>query len=241
MKLTEQLKLSYRANKYKNKHDKGGIKYMLQSIKTGQTVFDIGAHKGGYLYFILKKTGNEGKVYAFEPQSLLYNYLVKIKEILGWSNVTVEHMALSDKETKTTLFIPENKNEPSSPGATIVKPLIKNGKGKTEEVTTDTLDSYCNRFNIQPDFLKIDVEGNELPIFKGGIETLKRYKPKIFVECEARHVGKERVMETFKFLHDIGYSGSFIRDTDFFPLKDFNIEKHQDLALKPYCNNFIFE
>lgn len=241
MKLIEQIKLSKRANRYKNKHDRGGIKYMLQSIKSGQTVFDIGAHKGGYLYFILKKTGESGKIYAFEPQSLLFGYLTKIKKVLNWSNVTIEHMALSDKEAKTTLYIPENKNEPSSPGATIVEPVEKKDIEKTEEVKTDTLDGYCARFNLKPDFLKIDVEGNELPIFKGGIEILKSCKPKIFVECEARHVGKERVLETFQFLKNLGYEGYFIRETDFIPLAEFSLEKHQILSVKPYCNNFIFE
>jgi FkbM family methyltransferase len=241
MRFIEWIKLSYRANKYKNKHDRGGIKYMLQTIQNGQTVFDIGAHKGGYLYFILQKTGDKGKVYAFEPQSMLYKYLVKIKKVFNWTNVTIEHRALSDKEAQATLYIPENKNEPSSPGATIVEPQVKKGNEKTEEVSTDTLDAYCARLDIHPDFLKIDVEGNELPIFKGGVETMKKFKPKIFVECEARHVGKDRVIETFSFLQSLGYTGYFIKDTDFIPLKDFNIEIHQDLALKPYCNNFIFE
>jgi FkbM family methyltransferase len=241
MKLIEQIKLSNRANRYKNKHDRGGIKYMLQTIKEGQTVFDIGAHKGGYLYFILQKTGINGKVYAFEPQSLLYKYLSNIKTVLNWTNVTIEHMALSDKEARATLYIPENHNEPSSPGATIVEPRERNGNDKTEVVKTGTLDSYCAKYNLKPAFLKIDVEGNELAIFKGGVLTLKKYKPKIFVECEARHVGKEQVIETFEFLQNLGYNGFFIRDTGFIPLKDFNIETHQDLSLKPYCNNFIFE
>jgi FkbM family methyltransferase len=241
MRLLEEVKLSYRANKYKNRHDRGGIRYILKAIESGDTVFDIGAHKGGYLYFILQKTGDKGKVFAFEPQSLLYNYLVKLKNVLNWTNVTIEHKALSDKVAKTTLYIPENRNEPSSPGATIVEPQVRMGNEKTEEVSTDTLDGYCARLGIHPDFLKIDVEGNELPIFKGGIETLQRDKPKIFVECEARHVGKERVMETFIFLQNLGYTGYFIKDLDFIPLKEFNIELHQDMSLKPYCNNFIFE
>ena len=94
---------------------------------------------------------------------------------------------------------------------------------------------------MHPDFLKIDVEGNELPIFMGGAEILKKYKPKIFVECEARHVGRERVLETFSYLQNLGYKGSFIKDTDFLPLTDFDIDLHQNLGLKPYCNNFIFE
>ncbi|MBI4947088.1 MAG: hypothetical protein HY840_11885 [Bacteroidetes bacterium] len=84
MKLIEQLKLSYRASKYKNKNDKGGIAYILSSVKAGQTVLDIGAHKAGYLYFFLKQVGAAGKVFAFEPQSSLYNYVSKLKMLFDW-------------------------------------------------------------------------------------------------------------------------------------------------------------
>jgi len=243
MKFIEQLKLSYRANKYKNKNDKGGIAYILSSVKEGQTVLDIGAHKAGYLYFLQKQVGHSGKVFAFEPQSELYNYVSKIKNILDWQNVTLEHLALSDSAGKVTLYIPANKkSKATSPGATIVQNSNRTDIGATEEVTTETLDSYCKRHNIKPDFLKIDVEGNELRIFSGGIETLKKYKPKILVEIEARHVGKEKVLETFKFLKALSYQGYFICDTKHMPLSSFSFEMHQNTeSQKNYCNNFIFE
>ena len=53
MKLIETIKLLHRAFKY-SKSDKGEIAYIKSAIKKGDTVFDIGAHKAGYLYFILK-------------------------------------------------------------------------------------------------------------------------------------------------------------------------------------------
>jgi precorrin-6B methylase 2 len=77
MKLIEGIKLKLRANKYKNENDIGGIAYINAVITKGQTVFDIGAHKAGYLYFMLKQVGDNGKVYAFEPQSNLYQYIKK--------------------------------------------------------------------------------------------------------------------------------------------------------------------
>jgi hypothetical protein len=52
MKLLEKIKLYFRAKKYKNRDDKGGINYINNSIEKGQTIIDIGAHKAGYLYFI---------------------------------------------------------------------------------------------------------------------------------------------------------------------------------------------
>lgn len=239
----EKIKLQLRANKYKNKDDKGGIAYILNNIKTGNTVLDIGCHKAGYLYFMQQKVGKNGSVVAFEPQSILYHYIVKIKNICNWNNVAVEHLALSDAKEVVTLFIPSNKkSKASSPGATIVKQNNTSNIDLTEEIETETLDNYCNKNNLQPHLLKIDVEGNELKVFVGGVETIKKYKPKIIVECEARHVGKEKVIETFKYLLQMGYKGFFLMDVDLIALEKFDFMVHQNTNdMKNYCNNFVFE
>ena len=243
MKLIELIKLRLRADKYKNKNDKGGIAYICSSIKKGQTVLDIGAHKAGYLYFILKQVGKNGRVFAFEPQLKLYQYITKIKALFDWGNLAIENLALSDSAGTVTLYIPTNKgSKESSPGATIAGHKDQTFKGTTQAVSTETLDSYCNRYNIKPDFLKIDVEGNELKVFQGGINTLKVNKPKILVEIEARHVGQERVLQTFKFMESLGYKGSFLHGLKHIPLADFSFDKYQNLInKKDYCNNFVFE
>jgi FkbM family methyltransferase len=243
MKLIERIKLQHRANKYKNKNDKGGIAYIHSAIKSGDTALDIGAHKGGYLYFMRKLAGDSGRVFAFEPQSNLNRYINKIKQLFNWDTVTIEHLALSDSAGSVTLFIPSGTNDKSSsPGATIVEQKDRTDIGATETVSTETLDSYCTRNNIKPDFLKIDVEGNELRVFQGGIETLKKYKPKIIVEIEARHVGQEKVLETIRFMEDLGYTGRFIHDLDYKQLALFSFEMYQNTSdMKNYCNNFIFE
>jgi len=243
MKLFESIQLRYRATKYKNKTDRGGIAFILSSVKEGQTVLDIGAHKAGYLYFLLKQVGKSGKVFAFEPQSNLYQYIKKTKALFHWDNVSIEHLALSDNAGKVTLYIPTNKvRKGSSPGATIVEHKERSDFGMTETVNTETLDSYCNRHGIEPSFLKIDVEGNELRIFKGGLETLKKFKPKVLVEIEARHIGKEQVLETFRFMESLGYKGHFIHGLDFLPLSSFSFDKYQNTGDPAnYCNNFTFE
>jgi FkbM family methyltransferase len=243
MKLIESFKLRHRANRYKNKYDKGGIAYMNSAIIKGQTILDIGAHKAGYLYFMLKQVGNNGKIFAFEPQSNLYKYIKKIKGLFKWDNVTIEHLALSDSSGTTTLYIPTNRvSKASSPGATIVEHKDNTSLGMTENVSTETLDSYCNRNNIKPDFLKIDVEGNELRVFHGGVDTLKKYKPKIIVEIEARHVGQEKVLETFRFMESLGYNGHILHGLERIRLTNFSFDKYQNTNdMKNYSNNFTFE
>jgi FkbM family methyltransferase len=240
MKLIELIKLKYRANKYKTRNDIGEIAYIESKLKAGQTVLDIGAHKAGYLYLMLKKVGTGGKVYAFEPQSRLYNYITKLKALFNWGNVTVEHLALSDENGSVTLFVPAAKGKFTSPGATIA-PKEQKEYGIKEEVKAETLDSYCTRHNIVPNFMKIDVEGNELRVFKGGIQMLTTHKPAMIFECEARHIGKKRVTEVFEFLQGLGYKGSFICGQDRVELSEFDFDKHQVEDMKPYCNNFIFE
>lgn len=240
MKLLELIKLKYRANKYRTRNDIGEIAYIESVLQPGQTVLDIGAHKAGYLYIMLQKIGKTGKLYAFEPQSRLYDYITKLKGLFNWHNVQVEHLALSDSEGSVTLFIPATKGKFTSPGATIA-PAEQKEYGIKEEVRTETLDSFCSRYNIRPDFLKIDVEGNELKVFKGGSQTLFSCRPTIIFECEARHVGKEQVKETFMFLQSLGYNGYFICGQEKISLSHFDFAKHQVEGKKPYCNNFVFE
>jgi FkbM family methyltransferase len=243
MKLIENIKLLHRAYNYKNINDRGGIAYINSAIANGQTVLDIGAHKAGYLYFMQKQVGLNGKVFAFEPQSNLFHYILKMKKLFKWTNVTIEHLAVSDAVGKVTLYIPTNSaSKGSSPGATILKQKNLEDIGLTEEIDTVSLDLYCNRKNIVPHFLKIDVEGNELKVFRGGVKMLKKYKPNIIVEIEARHVGEAKVLETFEFMNSLGYIGHFIHGLNRVPLKSFEFEKHQNEAdKKNYCNNFTFE
>ncbi|MFY8166881.1 MAG: FkbM family methyltransferase [Sediminibacterium sp.] len=241
-KLIQFIKLFHRAYKYQ-KSDIGEIAYIKAAIKKGETVFDIGAHKAGYLYFIKKQVGPSGKVYAFEPQSNLFNYIKKLKALFNWDNVTLEHLAQSNTTGQAQLYLPtEEVGKTSSPGATIAANEDDTNFTSLEKVTTSTLDSYCAVHNCAPSFLKIDVEGNELNIFKGGFETLSKYKPKIIVEIESRHIGKENVMDTIRFLEAIGYKARFVKGSEYLPVSEFDFNIHQNRAdKKNYCNNFIFE
>ena len=243
MKAIEQLKLEYRSARYKYREDRGGIAYIESRVQKGDTVLDIGAHKGAYLNILLRQTGKQGRVIAFEPQRKLYDYLKTISSVLSWDNVVVEHLALSGSNGTSRLFIPVNrKSNGTSPGASLVKSFEGDQLKVTETVQTTTLDSYCLIHNIKPDFLKIDTEGNELDIFKGGAIVLKQNKPAIFVEIEARHAGEEKVKETIAFLEKIGYTGHFIHGLKRIPVSQFSFDKYQNPSdRKNYCNNFTFE
>jgi FkbM family methyltransferase len=59
------------------------------------------------------------------------------------------------------------------------------------------------------DFIKLDVEGYEPRVINGGIETIKKFKPIITLECWSNHFGQTSIEHTtkeFKMLLDLGYS-----------------------------------
>lgn len=234
----EKLKLKLLVKKYNKKVNADEKAYLLSAIKEGQTVFDIGAHIGAFSYFMHQSVGNNGSVYVFEPQSILYKRLLRNKQLLQWNNVTINHLALSDSTGFVTLYIPSYKGKADTESATTL--LSERSVYATETVATETLDNYCKQYSLAPGFLKIDVEGNELKVLQGGIETIKKCSPKIILEVEARHCGKEQGYATFKFLTDMGYEGWFTLKTERIPIKLFNFDTHQ-VKKGQYFNNFIFE
>ncbi|HLL44718.1 MAG TPA: FkbM family methyltransferase [Segetibacter sp.] len=238
MKWIDKFKLARVLKKYRKKVNANEAAYLTSAIKAGQTVFDIGAHMGAYTYFLQQAVGKTGFVHAFEPQAKLYSQLLINKELLQWHNITINHLALSDSKGSATLNVPSYKGKADTEGASL---LIHSDRSlyTTENVATESLDNYCKPKSLAPAFLKIDVEGNELKVLQGGIETIKNFSPKILIEIEARHSSEEQANAAFKILTDLGYQGSFTFDGRKTPLSLFRFDVHQ--ADKLNCNNFIFE
>ncbi len=67
-------------------------------VKTGMTVFDIGAHAGFYTLFFSRLVGEEGKVFAFEPYHENLTFLVKHVQLNRIKNVTVVASAICKKD-----------------------------------------------------------------------------------------------------------------------------------------------
>ncbi len=245
-KMFEKIKYWYRAIRYKYKLDKVEIRYILEQVKGGEIAVDIGAHKGAYLYWLQKMVGAKGWVFAFEPQPKLSKYLEKMSGRMNYKNVVVENKGISATKGSFQLYLPDKTS--SSPAATLQKGNINSTTHKSVEILTTTLDEYfLKERNIKPHFLKIDVEGHELEVFKGAEQLLKEAKPKILVECEQRHLQNMQIEEVFQFLLDLDYKGFFVSENQLKPLVHFSVGKHQKITngrywmSKDYCNNFIFE
>jgi FkbM family methyltransferase len=237
-----RLRFLYRAFKARYRDQRHELRAVRTLIQRGDTVVDIGANKGAYLYWLQKAVGADGKVFAFEPQPALFCYLQQIAATMKWHNVHLGDCALSDSAGKRRLFVP---GESVSPGASLETAATTSVSGHSYDCQTDTLDHQLATA-LRVSFLKMDVEGHELNVFRGAVKTLSRHAPVILFECEARHLQDHLMQDVFAFLHGLEYVGAFFSPTGLQPLAEFDARLHQ----KPtgerfwdapgYCNNFLF-
>jgi FkbM family methyltransferase len=169
----------------------------------GQTVIDVGAHIGCFTIRAAQTVGPEGKVLSFEPSSENFSFLCKNIALNGLHNVEAFNCALfGEDKTDAELYISK-----SSGSNSLFK---RKGKGieftTPERVTLRTLDSVVKDAKLsRVDVLKIDAEGSELAILKGGEDTIRRFHPKI--TGEAHPSFSDSGQSILDYLNRFGYDG----------------------------------
>jgi len=148
-------------------------------IKEDDIVLDGGANIGFHTVQFAK-LANKGKVYAFEPQPLIFNVLSTNSLFNGLSDIIQQYrLGLSDEESTETLTSMNN------PGVYMADDCINwGGRGFTEKDGTDKANTITiDSFNLPKlNFIKLDIQGFEYKALMGGNKTIKKNKPIIFIE-----------------------------------------------------------
>jgi FkbM family methyltransferase len=138
-------------------------------IRSRDTVFDVGANIGIWSLSAAHRTGSEGSVHAFEPVAETRAQLERHLALNGFYSVRCEDVALADREGTARFFEAAQENSGKS------RLAHREGLQPGADVTLTTLDRYCERNRIERiDFLKVDVEGAEELVFRGGARVLPR-------------------------------------------------------------------
>lgn len=150
------------------------LKYLKRKFQSGSViVFDIGAHYGEYTLEIMKYL-SDSYIHCFEPASK--SFIILTRNLSEFKNVKINKLAVSDKSEVRILWGPANDSVLCSLYKIDHHPnsKSKDDYSEVEHVRTITLDEYCadNEIN-RIDFLKIDVEGNELKVLEGARTLLK--------------------------------------------------------------------
>jgi FkbM family methyltransferase len=150
--------------------------FYLEYLREGMTVFDVGANIGELVLLFSKFIGG-GQVHAFEASSNAFARLTDICRAASRRNVTLNHLALTDKEGFARLHVYDDDH--LSWSSLAARPLEKYGFNvkpvAMEDVATTTVDNYCERNGIaEIDLLKVDVEGAELQVLLGARRMLRQ-------------------------------------------------------------------
>jgi methyltransferase, FkbM family len=172
-KLIKKIPIAFTKNQ---QYDRQTNQIIRQVCNRHTNCIDVGAHKGEVLDVMLKYAP-DGRHYAFEP---IPDMVAALKTKYGTNkNVHVLDVALSDKKGSSTFnYVVSN---PSYSGLVKRKYDRDNEEDTTITVQTDRLDDILPA-DYKPGLMKIDVEGGELLVLTGAVETIRKHKPVIIFE-----------------------------------------------------------
>lgn len=176
------------------------LKHLTEICQGGKAAIDVGANEGLFSYVLAK---NFEQVYAFEVNDELTKYL----EAYNPGNVEIINQGLSSENSEATLYIPIR---PHDGYALIGYASLAPGNypDAIEHREKDVKLCVLDELNLNDvDFIKIDVEGHELEVLKGGINTLNECRPTVLVEIK-----DENLEDTFSFFKQLKFQKYKLED-----------------------------
>lgn len=166
----------YHIFRYGSLYEKETAMLAIGALRTGDIALDIGAHVGYFSLLFRLLVGSTGAVYAFEPMPATYRRLVMNILRNGFTNVMPLPLAIADKPGSAEFHIdPENEGEST---------LLSVAHGETCHVMVSSLDDlFAESRGKRPRLLKIDAEGVETLILRGGARFFSTHAPDMVI-CE---------------------------------------------------------
>ena len=178
--------------------------------KSELIIIDVGANIGAFSLKLARKCFDKNQkfnIYAFEPNKLIFNLLknnLSLNKVIS-KNIFLFQMPIGDKN-KEVNFINKEKNSGGSK-------VLKNEKNSESNINTVkmkqiSLDYFVEKNEIDHvDIIKIDVEGYEPIVLDGCINTIKKFKPLLYIEITPlwfKNIGRSS-LELLNLLKSMGY------------------------------------
>ncbi len=166
---------------YKNHFEAGTISLLQNYVKPKTSVIDVGANIGFFTLQFANWVTENGKVIAFEPESVNY---ARLQHALREANVThlVDNINMAVADITGEAMLEINPIHPSD------HKLATHGV----PVTVTTIDHILEiREWPEISLIKIDVQGAEQRVLQGAIKTLEKFHPVLFVEVDDQALQKQ--------------------------------------------------
>lgn len=193
--------------------------WLVQHLKPGDTVLDVGAAFGVIALPLSQVVGKEGCVYAFEPALNTSSILQRLIEVNELQNIKLIPKAVSD-QVGTAEFIEYTSDNSfswapdTSTLATGIEPAMENYSKYIVEVTT--IDEFVKSEKIHPNAIKMDIEGFEFYALQGAKQMLESEHPYLCIDIHQDVKTKESALLTVEpFLTNLGYKCEYRQHTIF--------------------------
>jgi FkbM family methyltransferase len=203
-----------RYHRYVNGYWIGHYEFPIQAalkehLKAGDTFFDVGANAGFFTLIASRLVGPKGRCVAFDPSPENASCVAEQILLNGFQNCTVVQEAIADSQGEADFYFAT----PGSPEGRLGR--RQNGEQEIK-VKTTTLDDAIRRFG-NPTFVKMDIEGGEVPALRGASRLLRETRPSWLIELH----GAECERDVREILSDATY--------DFLDLKGVRVQPGQPL------------
>ncbi len=179
---------------------------------------DLGANRGAVATELARRSRH---VWAYEPHPKTFASL----ERFAPSNCTSRRAALSDQPGTATLRTRDTLGEEDTGHASLVSQALSDSSHAYEVPLVRLDDEDVSDLA----FVKIDVEGHEAAALRGAAETIRRDRPRMWIEIDRQHHENADASHVHELLADLGYVTYFRWNDQWVDGKTFDPEKHQPM------------
>lgn len=179
-------------------------------------VLDIGGHAGHYAH-LFATLAVAGRIYSFEPSPYACSVL-EIRQRLGRlpANIELTAKALSDLPGVLELRTPLKASGSLGFGAASFN-TARGDAVRVDKVEVTTIDDFAAARGLtRLDFIKLDIEGWEHHALRGGIESLRRFRPVLLAEVDdpMLRASGTSAADFWQFLSSLGYRATSLAEPD---------------------------
>lgn len=212
-------------------NDTGDLGFLWKVLAPGMVFMDIGAYHGIYSVVAANKLKDTGEIFAFEPSPREYQ---RLRMHLRLNRVAIAHgeMLAMGRTASKTSFFQVNAGDTTRNG--LRQPASRDSVTEIS-VNTVSLDEYVRARNIaRVDVIKLDVEGGEIDVIRGGQKVFGDLRPVLICEVldATTEVWGYQAREIIKAVRDFDY--------DWF---DFNLNGsigvHVERQAYPQVKNYL--
>jgi FkbM family methyltransferase len=191
---------------YESDYEADNYSFLKHQLQPGDHVIDVGAHLGLFSVISAQLVGAAGKVICFEPTPATFEVLRQTLERNKAANVIPVWGAVSSRNGTDEFFVSE------IAGCNSNSLVLNKDRNCVETVPVHlyTIDAVVNEHDLRPVLIKIDAEGAELDVLKGGVLTLRTQKPALILGLHPAFITQkgDSLVEIWDSLMQCGYTVS---------------------------------